>query len=462
MKKTFLDRRIPSFIGLLFLAISVGMVSWYGQQFTKIFTRAAGGETPKNIQISNITDTSFTVSYITDYETISTLGYGKDKNLVQIALDDRDRQSGKATSHHVHYFTLSGLSPGSKYFFAIQSGSSTSLNNGQAFEATTRNAPFEDRSQQAYVVNGSAHLPDGNIPLEGIAYLSAATASPSAQLSVLLQPDGSYSFKDLRAFAPLADESLLKLAVTNGSLESHVSVLTKYTNSVPLITLSKDYDFSLISSNSGEVTSVASVSGFPLRPIEIASGPAILTPKDAEKFKDAQPLFQGTAVPGETVNITIQSNQEMQTTVQADNFGNWQFRPTSPLSPGEHTITIVTKNVDGILQTIKRSFTVYAEGSQFTDAISPTQTPTPTILITVAPSVILPPIPITSTPTPTPTTMPTLTAVPTTIPTPILSQPIMPTVTAAPMQPTGSSDIIVGGIVAIVLFIAGGFVLFFL
>ena len=460
MRKTFLDRRIPSFLVLLLLTISVGMVSWYGQNHTAINSSAAPTDAPKNIQISNINDTSFTVSYTTDDETISTLSYGQDDKLGQVRFDDRDRQSGKAASHRVHYVTLSGLSRGTKYFFAIQSGSSTFLNNGQPYEATTGDAPFNSQSQQAYVVVGSAHLPDGNIPLEGIAYLSTTAASLSAQLSVLLQPDGSYSFKDLRALSLVGDESILRLTVTNGGLESHASVLTKYANPVPLITLSKDYDFSL-ASNFGEPNPIASVSGFPLKSTEIASGPEILTPTNAEKFKDAQPLFQGTAVPGETVEITIESDQEIQTSIQADKLGNWQFRPTTPLAPGEHVITIVTKGANGVLQTLKRSFTVYAEGSQFTEpSVSPvqTQTPTPTILVTVAPTV-------TPTSIPTPTSMPTLTialtTMPTAIPTPTLSQAITPMVIAPTVAPTGSSDIFVGGI-ATILFIAGGFMLFFL
>ncbi len=460
MRKTFLDRRIPSFLVLLLLAISIGMVSWYGQNNTAINSRAAAGEAPKNIQISNITNTSFTVSYTTDDEIISILAYGQNENLGQVRLDDRDQQLGKATSHRAHYVTLSSLSKGTKYFFTIQSGSSTFLNNGQPYEVTTRNEPFKDQAQQRYVVSGSAHLPDGNIPLGGIVYLSTVTASSSTQLSVLLQPDGSYSFKDLRALSSVGDESVLKLIITNGSLESHASVLTRYANPVPLITLSKDYDFSL-ASDLGTLTPIASTSGFPLKSTEIASGPAILTPTNAEKFKDSQPLFQGTAVPGETVDITIESDALTQTSIQADNFGNWQFRPTTPLAPGEHVITIVTKGVDGVLRTIKRSFTVYAEGSQFTEpSASPvqTQTPTPTILITVEPTV-------TPTSIPTPTAMPTLTIEPTTmptaIPTPTLSQTITPIVIAPTVAPTGSSDIFVGGI-ATVLFIAGGFMLFFL
>lgn len=466
MRKTFLDKRIPSFLGLLFLAISIGMVSWYGQNYTETLTRAAAGEMPKNVQVSNITDSSFTVSYTTDDATISTLGYGTDESLLQVALDDRDKALNKTSSHRIHYFTFSGLSSGTKYFFGIQSGSSTFLNNGKPYEVTTKVVPLNDQPNQGYTVTGSAHLLDGNIPIEGIAYLSKVdafqdpTASQAAQLSVLLLPDGSYSFKDLRAFSPIGDTSELKLTVTNGSLESNVSVLAKYANPVPLISLSKDYDFR-VASSSAELTPSLAVSGFPLGPTEVASEPAILTPKDAEKFKDAQPLFKGTAIPGGKVEITIQSEQQISMSVQADNFGSWQFRPTVPLDPGEHIITIITQDADGILRTIKRSFTVYAEGSQFADPlVSPVQTPSPT---TAKPTTI--PTSPTSVPTTpiTPTVMPTMTATPTATLIPTLPQSSITPVAVAPtVAPAGSSTVIVGGIVAVVLFIVGGFMLFFL
>lgn len=477
MKKKFWDKRIPSFLGLLFLAISVGMVSWFGKSYTELRSKASMGETPKNVQISNITDTSFTVSYVTSERAGGGISYGRDKQFGQVGLDERDQQIGKSSARWIHYVTISQLDPGTKYYFAIQSGTKVFLNNNQPYEVTTAStsnaASLSTTSpNQEKVVAGSVYLPDGSIPMEGIVYISTASMAASQLLSGLLKPGGSYNIPISSII--LNNDTILQIIIQNGSYKSRVSVKAAHTNPVPPVMLSKDYDFTIdtydtsvenftasesaTASPSGTLSPGAPVQGFPLFSSKVASEPAILTPKDAEKFIDQQPLFKGTAFPNATVEIIIESPQEIQTSVQADNFGNWQFRPTTPLSPGQHVVTILTLDASGVLRSIKRSFTVFAQGSQFTEpSISPIFSPTPTASASPTPLVL-----------PTPTTLPTATPTPTLAPTfvltPTLLQTITPVITVQPtspsIPPSGSSSLFIGGLLA-VLSITAGFVLFF-
>ncbi len=528
MKKKFWDKRIPSLLGLLFLAISVGMVAWFGGGYTELRGRASVEETPKNVQISNITDTSFTVFYTTDIKTEGAVAYARDPSFGQVGLDDRDRESGKPSLRQVHYVTLTQLDAGTKYYFAIQSGATTHLNNSQPYEVTTATVKLGTPPNKTPIA-GTVNLEDGSIPLEGIVFvdtsaspLSGAGASPSAGLapsgsaqtsqilSVLLREDGSYILpissmrtKDLATYIEFTSETKINLTILNATSQSRVSLLANQTSPVPLITLSKDYDFAANSqsitnptasgsgttlsgagaaSTSGELTPNDSNSGFPLFPATVASGPAILTPENDENFIDPQPIFAGTALPNATVEIIIQSDETLQASVQSDNFGNWQYRPPLPLTPGEHIFTIIARDTNGILQTINRNFTVYASGSQFNEpsieptidpnatptsaaSATPTQSPTPTINVTP----ISLPTPTTSsisatpdltlTISPTPNLALTMAALSATPDPASLTATAM--ATGATIAPSGNFTLLFAGFIA-ALSITAGFVLFFL
>ncbi len=490
MRKTFWNKRIPSLLGLLFLAMSVGIVSWFGKNYTQLRSKASVGETPGNVQISNITDTSFTVSYTTEESVIGVISYGRDSKLGQAGLDNRDREAGKSSPRQLHYIIITQLDPGTKYYFTILSGTMEFRNNNQPYDVTTVGKPLEG-SPSTTSITGSVNLSDGSIPVDGIVYLSTST---SQLLSVLLKIDGTYLLSvnslrtsDLTNNITLESDTLLQMVIRNASSQSHVSVKAGNANPVPLVTLSKDYDFTIdtslasftasesaVASPSGALTPVAPSSSFPLFSEKVANMADILTPKEAEKFTDQQPLFQGTAaVPNATVVINIDSTLGLQNSVKADNFGNWQFRPSTPLIPGQHIITIQTLDASGIKKTIKRSFTVLAEGSQFTEpSVSPTG-PTPTVSTSPVPS---PTTPVSTSPGPTaiPTSLPTATSTPvptsapTIVPTPASQSTITPVITiiptsrptSPPITPPGSSSLLIGSFLA-VLSLTAGFMLFF-
>lgn len=496
MRNNFWNRRIPTLLGLLFIAFAVGGVSWAGKYYSEVRGRASGGETPQNIQISNISNKSFTVIYTTDVKEAGAILYGLDAKLGKVKFDDRDTIVGKQGAYQVHFITLNDLQENTKYYFSIQSGSTNFLNNNSPYEVTTGKAlplPVGTNS-----IVGSVNLPDGSIPIEGVVIVLGDNMQI---LSVLLRQDGSYSMslssartQDLSAYFALGSSTILNMSVLSGSARSTVAVLGSEINPVPLVTLGKDYDFttanlsslmdhsasaSATASSSGEMTQASQSAApspsvaFPAFDTTVASGPDILTPKQDQKFTDQQPLFQGTAYPNATVAITIESTLPIKTTVQADDMGNWQYRPADPLDPGNHEITIVVNDLQDIPQTIKRSFTVYAEGSQF---IEPSVSPlvSPVASDTATPTVVATPIVI---PTNTPTLAPTATPVATATATPNLTltqeaqlsltpNPESLTLTAAAqnkgtkISATGSSSLLIGAFV-VGLFISAGFVLFF-
>lgn len=74
------------------------------------------------------------------------------------------------------------------------------------------------------------------------------------------------------------------------------------------------------------------------------AAPEITAPESGSSTQDTTPVIEGTGDPGATVDVIVDGELIGQSTV--DESGNWRFEPTTPLAPGDHTIT-ATQTVDG-------------------------------------------------------------------------------------------------------------------
>jgi len=462
---SILNKRLPRGLGIPVLLLSLITIFWLSRNVVLFGSKAAVSNIPKDVQISNITANTFTVSYLTDESVTGSIAYGLDSKFGKVAFDVRETTA--PLPHRTHYITISNLAPSTKYFFSIVSGDAVFLNNSNPYNITTASSSASSASVQI-PLGGLVTLDGNNVPTEAIAYVQS---DDSQLLSTLLKTGGGYNFKldnvlkkDLSGTLTFAPNTVLHMVIENSTLRSQVSLLAGQANPVPAIILSKDYDFS-IGSNPISATSAsesAQVTGFPTPEINSSSSsPKIISPKTDQQFKDQQPLFEGTAQPNSEVTITVQSNQEINTTVKSDSNGNWQYRPDTKLSPGQHTLTIQTIDASGILRTLSQSFTVFAQGSQFTEpSISPTLQPTPT---TTQPSpTILPTITIAPTqPEPTAILTPSVIIITPIVSTPSATATPVVHITTPPIPKSGSSDLIFG-FIGIGSIISIGSLLFFL
>lgn len=464
MRNDIWQKRIPTILGLLFITISVVLTSFLVKNTAVFKGRAAPSIVPQNLRITNISDTSFTVSYITEDTTIGSLSFGTETQMGNSSIDDRDQPEGIIKPYKVHYITVRDLKPNQKYFFEVISGQETFLDNGKPFEVNTAQSIVNPPPQQP--VSGKIISPTGDQITEAIVYL---TTLNSQILSVLVKPDGSYILplnsilnENLTFYVFLTENDKLQLMVSSPNFQSQILLLAKQTNPVPLITLSKDYDFT-ISLSPTDIASNAASLKFPTLPVskKASNNIEIQVPSKNEGFSDPRPVFRGTALPGEKVKISIQSKETIEQEVITSANGKWTFRPPRELSPGSHNIIITTKDAFGVIRTITQSFTVFVSGSQVAEAATPSATPkitlTPTTTPTQMPTLTLTPTLI-PTLTPTSTPIPIITETPTPIP-PIFGTP-EPVITITP-QPTsppqpGSEATIAIGIVGIVLTITGG------
>jgi hypothetical protein len=463
LRNTVWEKKLPRFSGLVLVIALLAVITTMTSNVVLFSTKAAAGAIPKKVQITNISDTSFTVTYQTDEPVLGSIGFGKDTTLGSISLDDRDQVINKAVAHRLHYITIKNLLPGSKYQFEIASGGDKFKDNNEYFQVTTA-PPLPAQATTQKSVTGRVALDDGAIPVEGIVLVGTDS---SQTLSALLKPDGSYEVQlnqlrssDLSAKLPITDETQLHVTVYDPTQQSTATIVASQVNPVPLMTLSKNYDFSINTSLADAVPASESAitpAEFPI-PADAnqVSSPIISIPTDQQSFTDQQPLFTGKSIPNSSVAIVIQSSSEITATVQSDESGNWELRPETPLPAGAHTLTIKSLDAKGVMQSVSKSFTVFAAGSQFVEpSISPPVIPTP---------VLAPSIPASASPTIELLPTPTVTIEPT--PTVIVSTPMpVPTSTntganGGTTPSTGSSDWIFG--IAGIIFTAGaGALLFF-
>ncbi len=486
MKNTVFQKRIPTVLGLLLLGVGVFVTTFLAKTGSNFLSHAGPTASPANITISNVTATGFTVFYTTAEATSGSLKYGADQSLGKLILDDRDQKTLKPSFYRTHHITVANLAPKTTYYFAVVSGDNTYLTSGSPYVVQTLPPPTEPLSID--ILKGELLLPDGSVSTDAITYITIDNYT----ISAAALPDGSYilPFFLLEANhtgSPI-QYSPLTLYATNGLLQTHITVTLGNTiTALPPVTLSQEYDFT--ASQSGQTTPIDMEPTIQTAQLPVTPGAQtnqVLSLKQNESFVDQQPQFNGNAQPNSPVTIVIHSAQTVSQTVLADSSGTWQYRPSAPLTPGTHTITVTARNAAGILQTITQSFVVYAEGSQFVNpSVSPTQplstiSSTPGLAGTVSPTGIIFPTGGTSSPTvtipaskmTTPTTIPSgiffpsltssITLTPTSTVSPlVLSQmPSLSTTPGSGKLPISGSDSLLLGIAASIAAVTGGIFLF--
>lgn len=158
-KAGFLNIILVLSIGLMLIGIVVG-VYLIGVK-TNIFSHASSSNYPDKVSISNITDTSFTVSWYTpNGASHQFLSYGTGSDLGSVAEDDR----GSAPSY-LHYVTLTKLSSNTNYFLKVGADEQSPV-----FQQST-GPTLPDTAATSAKISGQILTPDSIPPNEAIVYL---------------------------------------------------------------------------------------------------------------------------------------------------------------------------------------------------------------------------------------------------------------------------------------------------
>lgn len=228
-------------------------LEWQDMVVSGVTDWPAGKDT---VKISNLTDTGFTVVWVSEGKEEGSVKYGTSATaLSSTAYDERDSITNKG-KYYVHSISLTRLQPETKYYFTVSSGS----NNYEGFNTTTF-ATLSTPPSYVSITGTVSNIPETK---EGvlIAYIkdgdSAGTSGDSLPISTILDEDGKWilSIADSRSsdgseyYEYTSADTMSFSAISTIPSTSPVSV------SMNGIT-SKDVEFTLEYSTSTSVTKLS-------------------------------------------------------------------------------------------------------------------------------------------------------------------------------------------------------------
>ncbi|MDO8638167.1 MAG: fibronectin type III domain-containing protein [Candidatus Daviesbacteria bacterium] len=200
-----MSKILPLVILIVGLIVAVFLVG----QKTGFFSRADVLTTPQEIKISNLSDNSFTVSYITAKPTIGFINFGETEKMGDTVNDDRDINGPKARL--THHITLKNLNPETQYFYQINT---EKISQQTTAPTTTDTPPLADP------IFGQIVKADKTIPSEAIIYSQIVDGT---LLSSYSRDDGNFLItlnnartNDLLNYLKIKDSDQIDLTVKDG------------------------------------------------------------------------------------------------------------------------------------------------------------------------------------------------------------------------------------------------------
>ncbi len=360
-----LNKKIPTLFGIFLLLLAVGATVFGVTTVRRYLAQASPQIIPKDVRITNITDSSFTVSYITDGSTTGSVVLAGGKNFS----DDRDTGLSSAQNYSTHYISVKGLKPATKYQFKI-------FQDNSSYELTT-SPIIPVASSLAEPIYGTVSKSDGSPAAGAIVYLEIPLASPLSSLvkgnGNFLLPVNNLRSSDLSSLQIPQDNSPETMIIEGGADgRSTVNCFFGKDKPVPGVILGKDS--SCQKTQDSLVRNVPSVT--------------LVSPSENGVVSTSLPTFRGTAPAQKIIQIEVHSPTPVVSSLMSNSDGTWSWTPSSNLSPGQHTVTLTYVDDLGKSQKIIRNFTVEAAGAQ--SPILPPVTATPSAQpIVVSPPVIV-------------------------------------------------------------------------
>lgn len=439
MKKNSLPKHFPVILGLVLLFISLGVGVFFINQTRTFGIKASPQLSPQQVKISNTGSNYFTVTWSTTDKTTGAISVSEAATDEQIRKDFRDQEKKVLTSSSLHFINVDNLKPQTKYFFKVISGGKIYDNSGNPFEVTTAGQKIPADND---IASGKILTTDSRPAVGAIVFLSLANTTSQAAITDSngnwIIPLATARTTDLTDFSNYDRQTQIEEISVKSEEESATATLTTgYDNPTPEIVLGQNYNFlNQMPSLSPtappiEINSSSQFIAPTFAPLE-NSDLTITSPGEGEQINNSLPEFFGKAPQGQKLKIEVESNEKITEETDTNKQGQWDWTPSTSLSPGEHQITVSYVDKNGLLKTISRSFVVLAAGQS--DLPSFTATPSGQ-KATSAPTVKTP----TATVTPvakTPTTIasqPTATKIPTVTETKLTSTP------SPKIPPTGIS-----------------------
>ncbi|MEX0895892.1 MAG: fibronectin type III domain-containing protein [Patescibacteria group bacterium] len=410
---SILNKRIPTIIGLILLVVALVLGVFFISDGLGVFApRATPETTPKKIKVTNVTDRSFTVSFMTDEATTGFVRYGTDQsNLDSQQTDDRNSLSSSVDEYALHHITVRSLQPNTVYFYILGTGAGARFDNqGEPFRIITARRGVPTANVRS--VHGSVRS-DSGAPAQGaVIYLSSEGVG---EMSTVVPQSGAWSIPISQArtpdgseYAKFEDETSIQLFVQGPSPQQTAQVTTTVAQAQPLPTLTygqsgavqqasqgrqadaaSDKETSAQSTQSNgrttsdddsaeeSATASSSVTSESSDTASPASGSARLpldeyqektvfdldvdsNEEDPPTLTTATPIIKGTIDSEVEVKITINSETAIEEILTTNPDGTFEIDTSKYeqiLEPGEHTITLEFTNPQtGLEEVVTRTF----------------------------------------------------------------------------------------------------------
>jgi len=398
----FKEKKIPTILGLLFLFGGVIAGVFLTNQRTGFISKASSSCQPKNPQITNITNNSASISFVTESSCLSSLSINN-QTIENGAIVSADQKS------KIHYFDVGNLTAATNYIFSFIIDGKTYEEPSYEFDTASDPSGLIPSSNLAW---GRVFTPELKAANKVIVFLNIPGSTP---LSAIVTSSGNWnvslanSFNESKTgrFTTTKNNTEEIIVIDQNSQATQITGNTSNNNPVPDIILGQN-QFSAATVIYDTETDTGSLSS--ITPASVSKDLDILNPKESESIFTQKPDFFGTGPGKSTVKIEIHSSTAYTGEVVVNSDGSWNWSPPSDLEPGEHTITATTI-INGVEKIVTRNFTVLAtdSGLSYTASSSATiSTPTSTPTIAVSTPTSTPTIAV-SAPTSTPTISSTLT-----------------------------------------------------
>ena len=409
------ERKIPTIVGLLLVVAAVMVFRFAFDRVTPLLTRASVTHTPNNVTVTNISDTTFTVTWTT---TEPTSGSVRLNGAIPDGLffderyaDSAAKKQPSTATYTTHSVTVRNLKPESDYTFTILSNGTPNLNNGKPYEIKTGStiSGLGTGIEPAY---GQLTAQNG-LPFEGaLVYL---TLENGQTLSTMTKATGTWVIPlnlvrttDLSRYVANAERINASIVIRSHEGESTALTDTLNDNPVPVMTIGKTYDFRKIQAENHPPQKLAQTTPTPIvlgaNTDTSKQTVAIIKPADGSAIPSNLPLIQGTGIAGNQILITVGIERPTSDTVIVGTDGIWRYTPIKPLAEGKQSVTITTTNAQSKTVAITHTFEILKSGTQVLGDATPsaTLTPLPTLAEEPTPTATLTgdPIPETGFPLP--------------------------------------------------------------
>ena len=394
-----MPRKIPTFVALILLLIVVGGFIIGFEQFTATVSVASGSVAPQQILISNISDTSFTISWFTQKDVTAFVRVQSESSNLTF-YDDRD-SGDMPKKYNTHSVTVKNLHPGTSYTAEM-------FTNGKSSEekrTVTTSSRLGNNSDSLDPAYGSI-IDETNAPVvDALVYL---TLDGSQTLSTVTRPTGSWLIPlslirslDGSSYLETQERFTEELRVISAGGVTSATTDTLNDSPVPAMALGKTYDFRKLQAKAKAKTAVL---GEQVAATATTWTISLNQPADGANLSTNVPAVVGNGVPGKIVVITLGIKNPTINSVMVGADGIWRFTPTKSLNPGKYIVTMTSTDTLSKPVAITHTFSIFKSGTQVLGDATPSASLTPTTTITPmdaspSPTLALP----SETPTPTST-----------------------------------------------------------